>query len=200
MKNKLLFAITALFAFLVLQSAPVRIFIDGLFKDENGVRNWQHLANWTGGTLLVLLSVVTVFLFIARRRAYKANLELTAIRNELEVRVKERTAMLHQSNKLLMDSNRALEDDALADASAPLPRSQTQAKLVRFAPPNYPSEARKRRIKAEILVEVDVDERGVVKDARIVQRFLLGKSDADRAKENGQPVRSLMEFYVSFGT
>jgi|GEM_PF-69212 len=111
MKNKLLFAITALFAFLVLQSAPVRIFIDGLFKDENGVRNWQHLANWTGGTLLVLLSVVTVFLFIARRRAYKANLELTAIRNELEVRVKERTAMLHQSNKLLMDSNRALEDE-----------------------------------------------------------------------------------------
>ncbi len=122
-------------------------------------------------------------------------------------------------------SEDATDEDALADASAPLPRSQTQAKLVRFAPPNYPAEARKRRIKAEILVEVDVDERGVVQDARIVQRFLLGKSDTEReevehlgygleesaveaamasqyrpAKENGQPVRSLMEFYVSFGT
>ena len=111
MKNKLLLAISALFAFLILQSSPVRTYIDGMFKDEDGVRNWQHLANWTGGTLLVLLSVVTVFLFIARRRAYKANLELTAIRNELEMRVKERTAMLNRSNQKLLESNRLLEEE-----------------------------------------------------------------------------------------
>jgi PAS domain S-box-containing protein len=111
MKNTLLFAILALFAIIALQSDPVLTFIDGLFKDENGVRNWQHLANYTGGTLLVLLSIVTIFLFIARRRAYKANLELTAIRNELERRVQERTAMLDQSNQLLLESNRLLEDE-----------------------------------------------------------------------------------------
>ena len=111
MKNKLLFAIAALLVVFALQSDPVLTFIDGLFKDENGVRNWQHLANYTGGTLLVLLSIVTVFLLIARRRAYKANLELTAIRNELEIRVKERTAMLDQSNQLLLESNRLLEDE-----------------------------------------------------------------------------------------
>ena len=111
MKNKLLLAISALFAFLILQSSPVRTYIDGMFKDEDGVRNWQHLANWTGGTLLVLLSVVTVFLFIARRRAYKANLELTAIRNELEIRVKERTAMLNRSNQKLLESNSLLEEE-----------------------------------------------------------------------------------------
>ena len=63
--------------------------------------------------------------------------------------------------------------DATADESSPLPKSQTQAKLVRFAPPRYPDEAKRRKIRAEILVEVDVDERGVVQNARIVRRFLL---------------------------
>ena len=86
-------------------------FDNDLFKDENGVRNWQHLANTVGGILLVLLLIVTVYLFIARRRAYRANRELTAIRNELEIRVKERTATLDESNKLLLESNRLLENE-----------------------------------------------------------------------------------------
>ena len=83
----------------------------GLFKDEDGNRNWQHLANFTGSVLLILLSIVSVYLFIARRRAYKANLELTAIRNELEMRVQERTATLNESNKLLLESNILLEKE-----------------------------------------------------------------------------------------
>ena len=107
MKNTLLLAIMAL------QSSPALAytFNNDLFKDENGVRNWQHLANYTGGILLILLLIVTIYLFIARRRAYKANLELTAIRNELELRVQERTATLDQSNQLLLESNRLLEDE-----------------------------------------------------------------------------------------
>ena len=104
MKNSLLLAILAL------QSSPVLALTD-LFKDEDGNRNWQHLANYTGGTLLILLSIVTIYLFIARRKAYKANLELTAIRNELEKRVQERTATLNQANQLLMDSNQLLEKE-----------------------------------------------------------------------------------------
>ncbi len=104
MKNSLLLAILAL------QSSPVLALTD-LFKDEAGNRNWQHLANYTGGTLLILLSIVTIYLFIARRKAYKANLELTAIRNELEKRVQERTATLNQANQLLMDSNQLLEKE-----------------------------------------------------------------------------------------
>ena len=104
---------TLLLAILALQSSPALAisFDNDLFKDEYGVRNWQHLANYTGGTLLILLLIVTIVLFIARRRAYKANLELTAIRNELEMRVQERTATLDQSNKLLQESNRRLEDE-----------------------------------------------------------------------------------------
>ena len=98
---------------IALQSSPALALtsITDLFKDKNGVRNWQHLANYTGGTLLILLLIVTIYLFIARRKAYKANKELTAIRNELEKRVQERTATLDQSNQMLQESNRRLEDE-----------------------------------------------------------------------------------------
>ena len=102
---------TLLLIILTLQSSPALAFITDMFKDEHGKRNWQHLANWTGGTLLTLLLIVTIVLFIARRRAYKANLELTAIRNELEERVQERTATLDESNQLLLESNRLLEEE-----------------------------------------------------------------------------------------
>jgi PAS domain S-box-containing protein len=105
MKNRLLLVILAL------QSSPALAFVSDLFTDEDGTRNWQHLANFTGSFLLILLSIVTIYLFIARRRAYKANLELTAIRNELEMRVLERTATLDQSNQLLLESNRLLEKE-----------------------------------------------------------------------------------------
>lgn len=91
MKNRLILALLSL---LLSSPALAYTFDNDLFKDENGVRNWQHLANTTGSILLILLSIVTAFLFVARRRAYKANRELTAIRNELELRVQERTAML----------------------------------------------------------------------------------------------------------
>ena len=107
MKNTLLLAILTLLS----SPALAYTFDNDLFKDENGVRNWQHLANTVGGILLVLLMVVTVYLFIARRRAYKANRELTAIRNELEMRVQERTATLDESNQLLLESNRLLENE-----------------------------------------------------------------------------------------
>ncbi len=105
MKNILLLAILSLL------SSPVLAytFDNDLFKDENGVRNWQHLANTVGSILLILLTIVTIYLFIARRKAHKANRELTAIRNELEIRVQERTAMLDQSNQLLLESNRLLK-------------------------------------------------------------------------------------------
>lgn len=107
MKNALLLAIMTLLS----SPALAYTFENDLFKDEHGVRNWQHLANTVGGILVFLLLVVIVFLFITRRRAYRANLELTAIRNELEMRVKERTATLDQSNQLLLESNRLLEEE-----------------------------------------------------------------------------------------
>jgi PAS domain S-box-containing protein len=107
MKNILLLVFTALLS----SPALALKFDNDLFKDEHGVRNWQHLANTVGGILLVLLLIVTIYLFITRRRAARANRELTAIRNELEMRVQERTATLDQSNQLLLESNRLLEEE-----------------------------------------------------------------------------------------
>jgi len=95
MKNTLLLVI------LTLQSSSALALTIELFKDEDGKRNWQHLANFTGSILLILLTIVTIYLFIARRKAYQTNLELVAIQNELEIRVQERTATLDQSNQLL---------------------------------------------------------------------------------------------------
>lgn len=101
---------TLLLFLLAMQSAPALALTD-LFKDEHGNRNWQHLANYTGGTLLILLTIVIVYLFITQRRLRRANRELTAIQNELEKRVQKRTATLDKSNKLLQESNQLLEKE-----------------------------------------------------------------------------------------
>jgi len=94
---------TLFLAILTLLSTPALAIEIDLFRQEDGHTNWQHLANYTGSTLLILLTIVSVYLYIARRKAYQANLELTSIRNELEIRVEERTATLHQANQLLKE-------------------------------------------------------------------------------------------------
>ena len=105
MKNTLLVSI------IYLQSCWASAGFITVFKDEQGKTNWQHLANWSSGTLILLLSIVSVYLFVARRHAHQANRELTAIRSNLENRVKERTATLDQSNQLLQESNQLLAEE-----------------------------------------------------------------------------------------
>lgn len=97
--------------FLAGQSSWAHASIADIFKDAEGKTNWQILANWSSGTLIILLSIVAINLFFARRRAFKTNVELTAIRNDLEQRVKDRTATLDESNRLLTQSNHLLEDE-----------------------------------------------------------------------------------------
>lgn len=104
MKNKLF--LLALFMF-----SPWAMASINLFKDEHGKTNWQHLANWSSGTLIIILTITATYLFIARRKAFVANRELNAIRKDLENRVQERTATLDESNKLLKESNQALESE-----------------------------------------------------------------------------------------
>ncbi len=72
-----------------------------LFKLEDGHTNWQYVANWSGGVLIILLSIASIMLYFSRRAMDKANAELHAIKNDLEDRVKERTATLDESNRLL---------------------------------------------------------------------------------------------------
>lgn len=81
------------------------------FKLPNGDTNWQHVSNWSGGVLILLLSIAVLNLFFTRRAARKSNLALKAIRNELELRVQERTATLDESNRLLKETNQLLEQE-----------------------------------------------------------------------------------------
>jgi protein TonB len=50
-------------------------------------------------------------------------------------------------------------------------------KPIRFVEPEYTEQARKQKIKASVLVEVLVDEKGRVVESRIVDRFIHKKSD-----------------------
>lgn len=81
------------------------------FKFDDGRTNWQYIANFSSGVLIILLLLVAIFLCITLVRAHRANKELRAIKAELEQRVKERTATLDESNRLLQRTNSLLEGE-----------------------------------------------------------------------------------------
>ncbi len=97
-------------------------------------------------------------------------------------------------------------------------------KAIRFVEPEYTSEARRRRVRAEVVVEVFVDDGGRVLDTRIEERFLLEGDGTARtpvaevgfgleeaalsaakrwifrpARENGSPVSSYTTLTFTFG-
>ena len=97
-------------------------------------------------------------------------------------------------------------------------------KPVRIVQPEYPREAKRRNIRAEVVVEVLVDERGQVSEFKIVERYLLNKDQTEReavavigfgveeaaekaadqwmfspAREGGKIVRSYTRITFSFG-
>ena len=100
-----------------LQSQPLYAGLKMQFKYPDGSTNWQHVANWSGSILILLLSIAVINLFFTRREVRKSNLELNEIRNELELRVQERTATLDESNRLLKDTNKLLEDEMAGHVS-----------------------------------------------------------------------------------
>lgn len=83
------------------------------FKEVDGSTNWQYVANFSSSVLILLLLIATVFLFLSARRALHANRALKKIRDDLEVRVQERTATLDESNRLLQQSNQMLEGEII---------------------------------------------------------------------------------------
>ncbi|MEW5756242.1 MAG: PAS domain S-box protein [Pseudomonadota bacterium] len=98
-----------LLIFVLLQSPALHAAIRVEFKRPDGSTNWQHIANWSAGILILLLTAAVISLFFTWRKARKANRELQAIRNDLELRVQERTATLDEANRLLKESNQLLE-------------------------------------------------------------------------------------------
>lgn len=81
------------------------------FKDEDGETKWQYVANFSSGVLIILLSLTAITLFFSHRRTWRANRDLEAIRNVLELKVKERTTTLNDSNRLLKETNLLLEGE-----------------------------------------------------------------------------------------
>ena len=100
-----------LYVLFLIYSLPINAGMISFLNDEDGHTNWQHLANWSGGIFIILLSVTGIMLFLSRRQAHQSNIALKEIRTQLEKRVLERTATLDQYNQLLKDSNRLLEGE-----------------------------------------------------------------------------------------
>ena len=98
----------SLFILLSLLSSSALAGISDIFRDESGKTNWQHLANWSSGTLIIILGLVILSLFAAHRRLSRSHNQLRTIREELEDRVVERTATLDTANKQLTHSNQLL--------------------------------------------------------------------------------------------
>ena len=92
---------------LLCQSANADIF--WAFRESDGSTNWQYIANFSGNVLIVALTFTAIRLYLSRRQARRYSHELEEIRTQLELRVKERTATLNESNQLLKESNQALE-------------------------------------------------------------------------------------------
>ena len=102
--------IAALFVLFVLsfsQIATADVF--WFLRQEDGNTNWQYVANFSSGILIVALSITAIRLAFTRRAARRYNRDLEEIRAQLEDRVKERTATLDNANGLLQQSNKALE-------------------------------------------------------------------------------------------
>lgn len=97
-------------------------------------------------------------------------------------------------------------------------------RTVRFVEPEYTREARRRRIRAELVIRVLVDEHGRVEESTIVERFLLDGDGTSRtpvevlgygleeaalsaagrwmfrpARKNGEPVAAHTELTFTFG-
>lgn len=97
-------------------------------------------------------------------------------------------------------------------------------KPVRFVEPEYTREARRRKVRAEVVVEVLVDETGRVQETEVVERYLFAEDEEHRervatlgygleeaavaaaerwlfrpARRNGEPIQSYTTLTFSFG-
>lgn len=93
------------------QSMAANAGIISIFRNDDGHTNWQYVANWSSGIFILLLTITTLKLIITLRLAHKTNSSLEEIRNDLELRVQERTATLNESNQQLQNINLKLEDE-----------------------------------------------------------------------------------------
>ncbi|WP_370979211.1 nitrogen regulation protein NR(II) [Agaribacterium sp. ZY112] len=88
------------FSFLLLSLSTQTLALD-IFKDEAGRTKWQHVANFSGSVLIVLLSITLISLLVSRFNIRARNRELREIKQGLEETVERRTEKLRLSNQAL---------------------------------------------------------------------------------------------------
>ncbi|MGB0496514.1 MAG: two-component system sensor histidine kinase NtrB [Kangiellaceae bacterium] len=101
MNKNLIFLALAIFVVLLFSLTGLGNDFIMLFKNDQGKTNWQYVANWSSGILIILLSITAVILFFSRMEKLKTNQELEAIKLNLENRVIERTQQLNDSEHYL---------------------------------------------------------------------------------------------------
>ncbi|MFT4605766.1 MAG: protein TonB [Rhodothermales bacterium] len=123
------------------------------------------------------------------------------------------------------DDNQQEEDGAEVPVSGGSTQPDAGPRAFRVVHPKYTDEAKRRSVKAEVVVEVMVNKSGKVESAQVVERFILRGRDNDEreavaelgygledaaitaaqqwmfrpARENGQRVNSLTRFTLRFG-
>ncbi len=123
---------------LLLPSLSAHAALIDVFKDEQGRTKWQHVANFSGSVLIILLTLSLIGLAISQYRIRLRNRQLRQIRRGLESEVQKRTERLHESNQLLQESNRALEEEISEhkETAAELIKSQAYLKSILASMPS----------------------------------------------------------------
>ena len=116
------------------------------------------------------------------------------------------------------------EAPAEEPAEEPVQIVNAGPQVVRMSEPEYPRAAKRKKIKAELVLNLLIDERGLVREAAILERYLIGEDPNDKqpvaelgygleeaafeaahrwrfrpAYENGQPVSSYHTIKFMFG-
>ena len=85
-------------------SASAHADIFSVFRYADGRTNWQYIANTSASLLIIILTIVLISLVRAHLRARRSNKALTEIKETLEQRVEQRTAVLQETAEQLRKS------------------------------------------------------------------------------------------------
>ena len=140
---------------------------------------------------------------------------------EEEIELDDQFLVLEEyAENLFDDTQEILSSGESQSSKAP----EVGPKPMRFVEPEFTRAAQRRRIRADVIVEVLVDEKGLVREAKIVERYLYsGSSDTPEsvpelkygleesaiaaakrwmfqpARQDGEPVASYKTITFSFG-
>ena len=140
---------------------------------------------------------------------------------EEEIEVEDQALVLEEYAENLFDDTAQI---TTAGNNATSKAPERGPKEMRFVEPEWPREARRKKVRADVIVEVLVDEKGLVREANVVDRYLYQKDSDEKeqvaelkygleeaavaaakrwmfqpARQDGNPVKSYKTITFSFG-